>query len=72
MSDWLLEAGAMVDLMGANGRTPLHEAVIRRHSSQMRCLIKAGAQIDLRDKNGATPLHWCAWNNDENGMKVVE
>jgi len=71
VADWLLEAGASVDMVDADGRTALHEAVIRRHSSLMKCLIKVGAQIDLRDKNGATPLHWCAWNNDAPGIQVL-
>ena len=43
------------------GRTPLHVAVLGRHTSELpELLLARDADINKQDRNGNTPLHWAA------------
>ncbi|KAJ4459230.1 putative serine/threonine-protein phosphatase 6 regulatory ankyrin repeat subunit B [Paratrimastix pyriformis] len=52
----LLEHGAMVDILDAENKTPLHCAAI----SVAPLLLAARANLSAEDKDGSTPLHTAA------------
>ena len=54
-----------VNWSGEDGRTPLHEAAIRRHGASpaiVEILLKEGADARLRDKKGKTPFDYAKGN----------
>ena len=56
----LLEAKAQVDILDAEGRTPLHLAAQRGTADIVEALVASGAEADARDGDGYTPLHMAA------------
>ncbi len=52
----LLEAGAEIDQVDANGETPLHRAAYRKQIEMVRLLIEEGATVNWRSKSGRTPM----------------
>lgn len=60
----LLDAGADVNALSRNGRTPLHEAAAYASDpAVIDLLVEAGADVNAHDANGYTPLHSAAWFN---------
>ena len=57
MMRWLLSRGAKVDLADADGWTPLHHAVKRRHAMpELELLLTYGASLTHAAADGSTPL----------------
>ncbi|CAJ3074987.1 ankyrin repeat domain-containing protein [Burkholderia pseudomallei] len=56
----LIAAGARLDVVDTDGRSPLHLAVsIPVHAPEVplvECLLRAGANVEARDARGETPL----------------
>jgi ankyrin repeat protein len=52
----LLEGGAAVDGLDAQGWTPLMQAVFAGHLDTIRALIQRGADVNRKDRAGWTPL----------------
>lgn len=50
----LIELHAYLDAQGKDGKTALHEAVLKRDTVSITHLIKAGAKTDIADENGKT------------------
>ena len=48
----LIQNGAMMDVPGSEGRTPLHQAVLSGDEPTVRVLVAHGADPTLRDANG--------------------
>ena len=53
--DALLEAGAELEGVGADGQTPMHRAARGGNASLINVLLERGARLDARDKDGNTP-----------------
>ena len=62
----LLEAGAKVDVLDNEGRSPLHIAASLGKTKVMRKLIRAGANVSLRDRQGRTPLSLFLYSLSQN------
>eukprot|EP00803_Ostreobium_quekettii_P001008 evm.model.scf_516.2 EVM.evm.TU.scf_516.2 scf_516:43654-44847(+) len=59
----LLEVGANVSQMSAQGFSPLHWAVDRNHLEVVQVLLKNGADMDAQTAlKGWTPLNIAAWS----------
>jgi ankyrin repeat protein len=56
IAEKLLNAGAVVDIEDADGRTPLHRAAAERRLDMIWLLLVYGASTDSRDDGGKTPL----------------
>lgn len=56
----LVAAGADVNTLEYESRTPLRLAVDQCHLDCVRELLAAGADVNARDKDGNTPLHYAA------------
>lgn len=56
----LLEAGAVLGTMEADGATPCHEAAKNRDVAVMTLLIARGLDVNARDGDQITPLHQAA------------
>lgn len=57
----LLKAGAIIDRMGMDRQTPLHEAAANPTSpaiENVKFLIANGAKVNTRDGSNDTPLHY--------------
>ena len=62
---FLLAHGSSLDMVDARGRTALHEAAYRGHSSIVHILINNGANVNAKDKKGWTPLFYAAARGQE-------
>ena len=51
---YLLEAGADVNLPSKNGWTPLMKAAFFGHDKIVQTLLEAGAEVRVRDMHGRT------------------
>jgi len=61
MARMFIEAGAPLDALEPDGKSPLHIAVMHSGNLELtRMLIEAGAPLDVQDEVGQTPLHIAA------------
>jgi len=51
----LLSQGVSPNSSDVHGLTPLHQAVLGRHTAVCELLLAAGADLQMRDSNGNTP-----------------
>jgi hypothetical protein len=56
----LIEAGAPVNAVGADGGTPMHWACHHDRADMVRLLLDTGADIGVHNRWGRTPLHVAA------------
>ena len=54
--EYLIQAGAKIDIINRIGETPLLIAVHQNNQQIVEILLKAGANIDLKNEDGCTPL----------------
>ncbi len=70
----LLNAGAVVDVLGQDNMTPLHIAVLRGEVESVRTLTRYGANVKTGTQSDATALHFAAvggekhFNDSENSF----
>lgn len=57
----LVQAGADVNFVGEDGKTPLMGFLLSRPDA-VRYLLEQGADPNARDKKGNTPLHHCTYS----------
>lgn len=66
----LLRKGAALDGRDAQGRTPLHAAVMHSHRGVAAHLLQAGADASLRDASGASAADLiAAWAAQGQGLE---
>jgi ankyrin repeat protein len=63
----LIELGAPVDAVDANGSQPLHRAIRNRASDAVAVLLAAGADPNAASKKGSTPMQLAAWTTGKSG-----
>ncbi|MBN2081598.1 ankyrin repeat domain-containing protein [bacterium] len=56
----LIEHGANLKALDADGDTPLHWAAMAGQTAAVQALVAAGAQVDPHNHQGQTPLHYAA------------
>ena len=64
-------SGAQVDLEGANGRTPLHEAANAGHCEVIKVLMSNQADPMLRDSSNDMPYDLAFKNDDKEVDKFI-
>jgi hypothetical protein len=67
----LLEDGADVRAVDADGYTALHWAGIRGHFRIFRELLGAGAPVDAVGADGGTPLHWACHHDRADMVELL-
>jgi len=60
----LIEAGADVNAIGADGAQPIHAASFRGNLEVVKLLVKNGADVNSKGPGGATPLQFAASMSD--------
>ncbi len=66
----LIDAGANVNFVGENGKTPLMGYLLHRPEA-VKLLLAHGANPNARDNDGNTPLHYCD-HNPESARLLIE
>lgn len=70
--EFLIKAGANVNVLGGGGDTPLHPASKSYHLLDVvRILINAGADVNIKDTNGYTPIFYAVENNNLDTVKLL-
>lgn len=59
----LINAGADQNYLNSDGRTALHEAVIRRNIAVINYLIENGANLNIKDNFDKTPIYYANPNS---------
>ena len=67
----LIQAGAKLDLVDANGNTALHYSAQFTQPRVMKLLLDAGAKTDLQDKWSQTPLIMAASEYDWDSFRML-
>lgn len=73
----LLEAGALVNAVDEDGRTPLHHACVLGFTDGVKLLLAYGACQTTSDKKGLIPLHLAAgkdrlnWSEQADYCKII-
>ena len=67
--EWLVGAGAAVDVPDPAGRTPLSWAAGEGSVEEVTYLLAQGANVGTRDQLGRTPLHFAVFSEE---TEVVE
>jgi hypothetical protein len=67
---FLIDAGAVVDAGGFDGRTALYRAVSAGCLNTIKLFIDAGASVNKTDDEHSTPLHWAVHNMDFLNNKI--
>ena len=60
----LVNAGANVNSVNADGWTPLHSACKWNHVEIAKVLMHAGADYNMKTNGGLSPVHICSNNSD--------
>jgi ankyrin repeat protein len=67
----LLEKGARVDAMNADGSQPLWLACVGDNPDIVAAIIKAGADLDHKNVNGSTALMYAASASKAKALKIL-
>ncbi|XP_049839283.1 serine/threonine-protein phosphatase 6 regulatory ankyrin repeat subunit C-like [Schistocerca gregaria] len=72
----LIEAGANINIMDHQGRTPLHYIAVEGNNKGTiqltEKMIEAGARVDVADHHGRTPLHYVGQSRNLGNYKGMQ
>ena len=68
----LIEAGALVNLVDASGRSALHWAASEGHFKVVQCLLENGADPRYRDRNGRDVAAWACFRGEHEVEEVLQ
>uniref|UniRef100_A0A1A9VK18 ANK_REP_REGION domain-containing protein n=1 Tax=Glossina austeni TaxID=7395 RepID=A0A1A9VK18_GLOAU len=69
--DDLPSIGANVNIVGEDGKTPLHLAVLLNKTEMVKILIDYSKNVNIVDEDGKTPLHLAAANDHKEVVEVL-
>lgn len=67
----LLELGADVNKMGADGWSPLTAAAFCGSTDVLKLLLEHGADVNATDEHGRTSLHWAAGRRETEAVELL-
>lgn len=67
----LIEAGADVNCVDLDGKTPLRCAVLEDNRRVVAAFLKHGANPNLQDKDGKTPLHYAVSGKNKRMTRLL-
>ena len=67
----LVEAGADVEALAADGATPMHIAAQNAHLEVVRTLVEAGADVEAQKARGSRPMHIAAAHGQVDAMRTL-
>lgn len=70
--DFLLDAGARLDQVDAQGRTPLHLAIEHLDTRLVARLLERGADVNQADSEGVRPLDLVRASRDRHAAGTIE
>ena len=70
--DLLLEAGAEIEGVGADGQAPMHRAARNGNGGLVTLLFERGARLDVKDKEGRTPYDVVAMPGRSNNPEIAD
>ncbi len=70
-AELLLRANYNLDIRDSLGRTPLHVAILLRHSDIAGKLISFGANINSKNADGITPLRLALQRKDQDLVELL-
>ncbi len=70
--DLLCRAGADLNIRNLEGRTPLHSAVLKRHTYSVATLISYGAHKTIRDKYAKTAIDYAKARDYQEIVTLLE
>ncbi len=68
----LYQAGANLNIRNIEGRTPLHNAVLKRHPYAVATLISCGAHTTIRDKYAKTAIDYAKARDYQEIITLLE
>lgn len=68
---FLISTGINVNKKDAQGRSPLHNAIVEDWVSIIKLLLDSKADINSIDKRGRSLAHCCVWKNDIKNFKLL-
>jgi ankyrin repeat protein len=67
----ILDAGASIDRLAADGFTPLSRASYAGHLETVELLLRRGADLSLGASDGANPLFWATVKGHEEVVRLL-
>ncbi len=67
----LINSGVNINSKNKDGRTPVHEAILKGDEDTARVFIDAKPNLKLKDKKGRNAVHCCVWEGKVGHFRMI-